>query len=96
MVTIEKKQDLWILGDVNGLKFEMKVYAPSSFGIKNGSIVKLFIYKKNFRTGHYDCVVQYDRGWGTRKRPKEPRTVIAVKELLNFTNSIYEKQEEKE
>lgn len=96
MITVERKQDLWILGDVNGLKFEMKVYAPSSFGIKNGSIVKLFIYKKNFRTGRYSCVVQYDRGWYTRRgRPKEPRTVIAVKELLYFTNRIYEKQEEK-
>lgn len=96
MITIEKKQDLWILGDVNGLKFEMKVYAPSSFGIKNGSIVKLFLYKKNVRTGRYSCVVQYDRGWYKRGRPKEPRTVIAVKELLNFTNRIDEKQEGKE
>lgn len=87
MITIEKKQDLWVLGDVNGLKFEMKVYAPSSFGINNGRIVKLFLYKKNFRTGHYDCVVQYDRGWGTRKRPKEQRTVKAVKELINFTRT---------
>lgn len=87
MIMIEKKQDLWVLGDVNGLKFEMKVYSPSSFGIKNGGIVKLFVYKKNFKTGHYDCVVQYDRGWYTRGRPKEPRTVKAVRELLNFTRT---------
>ena len=93
MITIEKKQGLWLLGDVNGLKFEMKVYAPSSFGIKNGSIVKLFIYKKNLRTSHYDCVVQYDRGWYTwRGRPKEPRTVKAVRELLDFTRNSDENQ----
>lgn len=64
----------------------MKVYDPSSFGIKNGRIVKLFIYKWNFKTGHYDCVVQYDRGWYKRGRPKERRTVIALKELLEYTN----------
>ena len=62
MIIIEKTSGLWLLGDVNGLKFEMKVYDPSSFGIKNGRIVKLFIYKKNFKTHHYDCVAQYDRG----------------------------------
>ena len=92
MITIERKQGLWILGDVNSLKFEMKVYAPSSFGINNGSIVKLFLHKKNVRTGRYSCVVQYDRGWYKRGRPKEPRTVIAVRELLDFTRGSYENQ----
>ena len=86
MITIEKTSDLWLLGDVNGLKFEMKVYSPSSFGIKNGGIVKLFIYKWNFKTHHYDCVVQYDRGWCKRCRPKERRTVIALKELLEYVD----------
>lgn len=86
MITIENTSDLWLSGDVNGLKFEMKVYDPSSFGIKNGRIVKLFISKKNLKTGHYDCVVQYDRGWYKRGRPKERRTVIALNELLEYTN----------
>lgn len=89
MITIEKKQGLWLLGDVNGLKFEMKVYDPSPFGIKNGGIVKLFIYKKNFKTEHYDCVVLYDRGWCKRCRPKERRTAIALKELLEYVNKKY-------
>lgn len=86
MIKIEKTSDLWLLGDVNGLKFEMKVYSPSSFGIKNGGIVKLFIYKWNLKTHHYDCVVQYDRGWCKRCRPKERRTVIALKELLEYVD----------
>lgn len=86
MIKVEKTSDLWLLGDVNGLKFEMKVYDPSSFGIKNGGIVKLFIYKWNFKTHHYDCVVQYDRGWYKRGRPKEKRTVIALKELLEYVD----------
>lgn len=84
MITIERTQGLWSLGDVNGLKFEAKVYDPSSFGIRNGSVVKLFIYKKNWKTGLWRCVVQYDRGWNKRGRPKEPRTVQAVREILEF------------
>ena len=84
MITIERTQGLWSLGDVNGLKFEAKVYDPSSFGIRNGSVVKLFIYKKNWKTGLWRCVVQYDRGWYKRGRPKEPRTVQAVREILEF------------
>lgn len=84
MVTIERTQDLWKLGDVNGLKFEAKIYNPSSFGIKNGKVVKLFICKKNWKTGRWKCVVQYDRGWYKRGRPKEPRTVQAVREILEF------------
>lgn len=84
MITIERTQGLWNLGDVNGLKFEAKVYDPSSFGIRNGSVVKLFIYKKNWKTGLWRCVVQYDRGWNKRGRPKEPRTVQAVREILEF------------
>ena len=86
-------------GEVNSWRNidNYEVVLAGIFGIKNGSIVKLFLYKKNVRTGRYSCVVQYDRGWSTwRGRPKEPRTVKAVKELLNFTNRIYEKQEEKE
>lgn len=88
MITIEKTSGLWLVGDVNGLKFEMKVYNPSPFGIKNGRIVKLFIYKWNFKTHHYDCVVLYDRGWAKRGRPKEKRTVRALKELLEYTNRM--------
>lgn len=84
MITIERTQGLWSLGDVNGLKFEAKVYDPSSFGIRNGSVVKLFIYKKNWKTELWRCVVQYDRGWNKRGRPKEPRTVQAVREILEF------------
>ncbi len=84
MITIERTQGLWSLGDVNDLKFEAKVYVPSSFGIRNGSVVKLFIYKKNWKTGLWRCVVQYDRGWNKRGRPKEPRTVQAVREILEF------------
>lgn len=84
MITIERTQGLWSLGDVNGLKFEAKVYNPSSFGIRNGSVVKLFIYKKNWKTGLWRCVVQFDRGWYKRGRPKEPRTVQAVREILEF------------
>ena len=84
MITIERTQGLWSLGDVNGLKFEAKVYDPSSFGIRNGSVVKLFIYKKNWKKGLWRCVVQYDRGWNKRGRPKEPRTVQAVREILEF------------
>lgn len=84
MITIERTQGLWSLGDVNSLKFEAKIYNPSSFGIRNGSVVKLFIYKKNWKTGLWRCVVQYDRGWYKRGRPKEPRTVQAVREILEF------------
>jgi hypothetical protein len=96
VITIEKTQDLWHLGDVNGLKFEAKVYEPSSFGIKNGSVVKLFVYKKDFKTGLYRCVVQYDRGWYKRGRPKEPRTVQAVRELLKMFDAQSQSGKRKE
>ena len=89
MITIEKKQDLWILGDVNGIKFEIKIYCPSVIGIKKGNIVKLFLYKKDYRKNNYICCVQYDRGW--IKRPKEKRTVKALKEIEVFTAQNWEK-----
>lgn len=87
MIQIERTQDLWYLGDVNGLKFEAKIYNPSSFGIRNGSIVKLFLYKLNRKTGRYCNVVAFDRGWCKRGRPKEPRAVQALKELIHYFDS---------
>lgn len=92
MIFITREQDLWNLGEfdggmLDGWKFEAKVYNPSPFGIRGGRLVKLFVYKpKKGGRNHrgYQMVIAYDRGWLTRKRPKEPRAVAALRELRAY------------
>lgn len=92
MIFITRECDLWKLGGfyggmLDGWKFEVKVYNPSSFGIRGGRLVKLFVYKPiKGRRNHrgYQLVIAYDRGWFTRKRPKEPRAVAALRELRAY------------
>ena len=88
MIVINREQDLWKIGGfyggmLNGWKFEVKVYNPSAFGIRGGRLVKLFVYKPTNNRG-YQMVIAYDRGWYTRKRPKEPRAVAALRELRAY------------
>ena len=100
MILITREQDLWKIGDFFGgmldkWKFEVKVYNPSPFGIRGGSLVKLFVYKPKKGRGNnrgYQMVIAYDRGWVTRKRPKEPRAVAALRELRAYFDGIEEKQ----
>ena len=92
MICITREQNLWKIGGFYGgmldkWKFEVKVYNPSPFGIRGGCLVKLFVYKPKNNRG-YQMVVAYDRGWLTRKRPKEPRAVAALRELRAYFDGV--------
>ncbi len=50
----------WIIGTIDGLEFEAKVYdIPSEFGIDNGKVCKLDVY----RDRDNGEIVAYERGW---------------------------------
>ena len=80
----------WVSGTVGKYTFEAKLFDdPSTYGINNGRVSKLFIYndkerieKRNFFA---PCIVNYDRGWDI-KPSKEARPYYkAVLRLLELT-----------
>lgn len=74
---------MWLNGNltVDGIEYEywIKVYEePSSFGINNGRISKLSLYRGKVE------VASYDRGWD--RRAKDPTDKKALKQILNDKN----------
>lgn len=60
---------MWIKGESNGMKYEIKYYDKGSdWGIDGGRISKLFIIKD------YETLCAYERGWGVH-----PKTAAAKK-----------------
>lgn len=71
--------------NVNGIVYEYfaKVYdLPSSYGIKNGRISKLRVYRED------KIIIDYDRGWGTGYAPK-PKKGSTEEKVLNAIIARY-------
>jgi hypothetical protein len=69
----------WVWGEIDGYRFEAKVFKDTSgFGIDGGRISKLCIKKDE------EEVVTYDRGWG--KRPSAEHRKVYNK----FINALDE------
>ena len=50
----------WIIGTIDGIAFEAKVYdIPSEFGIDDGKVCKLDVY----RDRDNGEIIAYERGW---------------------------------
>ena len=50
----------WIMGTIDGMEFEAKVYDDGSeYGIDDGRVVKLFVHRDN----PYREYIAYERGW---------------------------------
>ena len=50
----------WIIGTIDGIEFEAKVYdIPSEFGIDDGKVCKLDVY----RDRDNGEIIAYERGW---------------------------------
>ena len=59
-ITITKTQGNWTFGTVGSYDFEVKHFdKPSTYGIKDGKISKLWIGKKDI----LETITRYDRGW---------------------------------
>ena len=64
----------WIIGTIDGIKFEAKVYdIPSEFGIDDGKVCKLDVY----RDRDNGEIIAYERGWENYPAAKH-------EDLLNF------------
>lgn len=77
---------MWEMGEVDGYKYEAKVYeVGSKFGIKKGRVSKLWICNPRLSKGDKDYVVyNYDRGLDFDHAPKG-----LVKKIL----ALYPEQE---
>lgn len=77
-----RRDNWWVRGTVNGLKFLAKVYdEPSGFGIDHGRVSKLEIRDKDG-----NIAVTYDRGWD--KRPKTAEMKKAYTELVKAMEKL--------
>lgn len=76
----------WVAGTVGDFMFEAKVYdSGSQFGIKDGRVSKLHIYKRSGKAFPFQYggdIVQYDRGWGQRPTKEFKPHFDAVMKVL--------------
>jgi hypothetical protein len=69
----------WERGTVGNFTFEAKVFdTPSRFGIENGTVSKLALY----RPGNKRPVAEYDRGWNNDEEPSDPKIMAAVDAIV--------------
>lgn len=71
----------WVRGKhESGYIFDAKLFDEgSSFGIKNGRVSKLCIFKVE---NPMNYIVNYDRGWDRKPRTPEQREIF--NDILNF------------
>lgn len=70
---------MWIKGTIDGYSFFIKQYDEGSeYGISNGRISKLEIWKDG------QLFVQYDRGWS--KKPSGAQVKVVFEQILKEYN----------
>ena len=78
-ITVKHAYVNWMIGHIDDFEFEAKVYDEGSqFGIDNGRVSKLGVYRDNPRGE----VISYDRGWDTY--PATPELEDLLDALLRF------------
>lgn len=67
----------WMLGTIDGIEFNAKVYSePSEYGINGGKVSKLWI----------KGILNYDRGWDIKPKGKEAKAMM--ESLLKYFKDI--------
>ena len=67
-IIITRRDGNWTYGHIGEYDFEVKHWPePSSFGIEEGRIIKLWVSRHNA----YGEAVTYDRGWDRLPRTQE-------------------------
>jgi hypothetical protein len=79
---------LWVRGEIHkfpGYTFDAKLHdRPSRFGIEKGRILKLHVQDPRGRT-----VIEYERGWGVHRLPKQLAGVeIAAEPRFGKTRAV--------
>lgn len=94
----------WTVGEVTykgkTYRFEMKNFLePSTFGIENGCISKLFVTKPGFpgadpnHTVYGSVTMNYDRGWDVKPKTADEKAIL--KALLDRFNNGMSPADEK-
>ena len=82
-ITVKNAWMNWVIGYIDDFEFEANVYDEGSqFGIDNGRVSKLAVYRNNPRGE----VISYDRGWDTY--PATPELEDLLDSLLRFFKSL--------
>lgn len=82
-VTVDRLDELWVLGMINEFPYAAKVYdEPSPFGIDNGRVCKLTISTEK----PDEEIVSYERGWVKYPETREFESLLAA--LLLYLNGI--------
>ena len=80
-VTITKQEGAWTFGQVGNYSFQIKHTAePSTFGIDEGRIIKLWLASKTT----YTCIASFERGWD--KLPSYTEAQEAAQLLIDAFN----------
>jgi len=80
-----RKGENWVRGNVNKgeYTFSAKLFDQGSiFGIKEGRVSKLCIFKGKRQDGFKNVFVNYDRGWDIEPQTKEEQNVYEY--VLDF------------
>ena len=76
----------WIEGDINGFRFQAKLYdTGSKFGVNKGRVSKLVVWdsqKNQACKGSSGYIVDYDRGWSLKPATDKHRKLLRA--LLKY------------
>ena len=82
-IVVKRVSGDWVLGTVDDMEFEAKVYDEGSkFGIDAGRVSKLAVYRTKARGE----IIAYERGWD--RYPRSPKHEEVLDALTRFCESL--------